>query len=86
MVSTLVKKGSPTAAFATPALAGGVAEMMSANEAPMGEVGTADPSLDGLELDPEAIRSQQVAQQVTSLVKENPDSAAALVKRWLNRT
>jgi flagellar biosynthesis/type III secretory pathway M-ring protein FliF/YscJ len=51
----------------------------------MGEVGASDPSLDGVEMDEETIRSRQVVQQVTSLVKENPDNAAALVKRWLTR-
>ena len=42
-------------------------------------------TLDGMELDDEAIRTQQMLEQVSSLVKENPDSAAALVKRWMNR-
>ncbi len=87
MVSTLVKKGSTPLAPPASSLGRASAEpgVINEVETPVGEVGTADPSLDGLEMDPEAIRTHQVAQQVTSLVKENPDSAAALVKRWLNR-
>ena len=42
-------------------------------------------TLDGMEMDEDTIRSQQMLEQVSNLVKENPDSAASLVKRWLNR-
>ena len=41
--------------------------------------------LDGMELDEDTIKAQQMVEQVATLVKENPDSAANLVKRWLNR-
>ena len=51
----------------------------------VGEVGSGGNTLDGMELDDDAIRTQQMLEQVSSLVKENPDSAATLVKRWLNR-
>ena len=39
-----------------------------------------------LELDDDAVRTEQVREQVSTLVTENPDAAAALVKRWLNRS
>ena len=44
-----------------------------------------NPLLAGLELDDDAVRSEQVREQVATLVTENPDAAAALLKRWLNR-
>ena len=50
------------------------------------EVAEGTSALDGIELDPEAVRSKQMLEQVTSMVKENPDAAANLVKRWLNRS
>jgi flagellar biosynthesis/type III secretory pathway M-ring protein FliF/YscJ len=50
-----------------------------------GEVGTGTSALDGVEMDDDAVRTQQVLQQVSTMVKENPDGAASLVKRWLTR-
>jgi flagellar biosynthesis/type III secretory pathway M-ring protein FliF/YscJ len=50
-----------------------------------GEVGEGNALLDGMELDDDAVRAQQMIGQVSSMVKENPDAAAQLVKRWLDR-
>lgn len=92
MVSSLVKKGA-TAAVAPGAT--GIAStetptasstLLGSGEVLVGEVAGGDASLDAVELDEEAIRAQQVVEQVSKLVKENPDSAAAMVKRWMNRT
>ncbi len=55
-------------------------------EAVAGEAAEGGTMLDGMELDEEAVRSQQMLEQVSTMVKENPDAAATLVKRWLNRT
>ncbi len=87
MVSMMVKKGTPVpvvavAAAATPA--GPTPVLDAANEL-AGEVGSGSNTLDGMELDDDAIRTQQMLEQVSDLVKENPESAASLVKRWLNR-
>jgi flagellar biosynthesis/type III secretory pathway M-ring protein FliF/YscJ len=84
MLSSVVKKGSPAPAVAGP---------MELKEAPVlvteediaGEAGERSPTLDGMELDEDAIKAQTMLEQVTTMVKENPDSAAQLVKRWLNR-
>jgi flagellar biosynthesis/type III secretory pathway M-ring protein FliF/YscJ len=51
-----------------------------------GEVAEGDRTLDGMELDDEAMKTQQVIEQVSNMVTENPDAAANLVKRWLNRS
>ncbi|HLL90724.1 MAG TPA: hypothetical protein VK324_15590, partial [Tepidisphaeraceae bacterium] len=51
-----------------------------------GEVGGGDQTLDGMELDEDAVRAQQMLDQVQTMVKEDPDGAANLVKRWLNRS
>jgi flagellar biosynthesis/type III secretory pathway M-ring protein FliF/YscJ len=42
--------------------------------------------LDAMELDEDAVRTQQMLDQVSTMVAENPDGAATLVKRWMNRT
>jgi flagellar biosynthesis/type III secretory pathway M-ring protein FliF/YscJ len=49
------------------------------------EVGEGGRTLDAVELDDETLRSQQVVEQVSSLVKDNPDAAANLIKRWMSR-
>jgi flagellar biosynthesis/type III secretory pathway M-ring protein FliF/YscJ len=98
MVSAMVRKSGPAAhasargggAIATvggspiDAVLSKVASLKeSADEA--AEVGSGNGALDGVELDGDAVRAQQVVEQVSTLVKENPDAAAQLVKRWLNR-
>ncbi len=85
MVSMMVKKSTPTPVVAAvveapePIRLGG-------NITIAGEVGEGGQALDGMELDDDAIKSQQMVDQVSTMVKENPDAAAAMVKRWLNRS
>ncbi|HVT89470.1 MAG TPA: flagellar M-ring protein FliF C-terminal domain-containing protein [Tepidisphaeraceae bacterium] len=85
MVSMIVKKSSPAPAIAveapvreTPHLAGleDVAGIAADNSS----------TLDAMEVDDDSVKSQQMVEQVSTMVKENPDAAANLVKRWLNRT
>lgn len=92
MVSMMVRKGAPVPVAVVPgagAVAADVREVTSfsneENEV-TGFAGDAQNAMDGMELDDETMKSQQVVEQVTTMVKENPDAAAALVKRWLNRT
>jgi flagellar biosynthesis/type III secretory pathway M-ring protein FliF/YscJ len=41
--------------------------------------------MEGMELDADQVRTQQMLDQVSTLVQEDPDAAAALVKRWVSR-
>ncbi|HEX8340845.1 MAG TPA: flagellar M-ring protein FliF C-terminal domain-containing protein [Tepidisphaeraceae bacterium] len=50
-----------------------------------GEVGEAGMMLTGHELSGDEMEAKQMIEQVGTMVKENPDAAANLVKRWLNR-
>ena len=50
-----------------------------------GEAGMGEQMLDGMELDDDSVRAQQMIDQVSTMVKENPDGAASLVKRWMNK-
>ena len=86
MVSMMVRKGGPVA-VAVPAGIGGMMPMpvLDASEALAGEVSEGKSMLDAMELDEDAVRAQQMLDQVSSMVEENPDAAAGLVKRWLNR-
>jgi flagellar biosynthesis/type III secretory pathway M-ring protein FliF/YscJ len=85
MMSSMVKKATPVPVVVAPV----VEEEMTTlggGEILAGEAGFTNATLDGMELDEDAVRTQQMLDQVTTMVKENPDGAAALVKRWLNRT
>jgi flagellar biosynthesis/type III secretory pathway M-ring protein FliF/YscJ len=84
MVMFMVRKSgpvqpatAPAAAAPTPTL-GGVEDVA-------GEASEGAPALDGMELDEDVIRTQQMIEQVATMVKENPDAAASLVKRWMNK-
>ena len=87
MVSMMVRKGSPGAV----AVAGGAAPttpmpVLDATEALAGEVSEGKSMLDAMELDEDAVRAQQMVDQVAAMVEDNPDAAASLVKRWMSRT
>lgn len=98
MVSGIVKKGAaPMPTVNSDGLAaqkrelesimnggatGGIASPQHENVSAAEEGSTA---LEALELDEETNQTQQMVAQVTNLVKENPDGAVSLVKRWLNR-
>jgi flagellar biosynthesis/type III secretory pathway M-ring protein FliF/YscJ len=86
MVSSMVKKGAPAPAIATAPESSFEPLRLGSGEVIAGEVGEGNPMLDGMELDDESIKAQQMVEQVSTMVKENPDDAANLVKRWLNRS
>ncbi len=84
MVMMMVRKSTPQPVIAArmeprePAPKPTAAEMAA-------EVGAGDLMMDGMELDEDAVKTHQMLNQVETMVKDNPDAAANLVKRWLNR-
>ena len=89
MVSMMVKKSVPQPAVINlPAAAGPIHDagpgLLSVRDL-AGEVAEADLTMTGQELSDEAIESRQVIEQVGTMVKQHPDVAANLVKRWLNQ-
>jgi flagellar biosynthesis/type III secretory pathway M-ring protein FliF/YscJ len=62
------------------------ARNISAGETVVGNVGEGNTALDGMELDEDAVKAQQMLDQVQQMVQTNPEGAAGLVKRWLNRS
>ncbi|MCY2955395.1 MAG: hypothetical protein NTU53_25995 [Planctomycetota bacterium] len=86
MVSMMVKKSVPRVVTAAAAAAAIKApRQLGEGEEMVGEVSENNPVLEGVELDDESVRSQQVMAQVSDLVGENPEAAAMMVKRWMNR-
>jgi len=84
MVSMMVKKSAP-APIVMPEVESNEPEKFH-GEALAGEAASGEALLDGMELDDDAVKTQQMLDQVSTLVNENPDAAASLVKRWLNRS
>lgn len=51
----------------------------------IGEADAQEPSMAGMELNEDEIRSRKVAEQIADLVKSNPAEAAALFNRWIRK-
>jgi flagellar biosynthesis/type III secretory pathway M-ring protein FliF/YscJ len=85
VVSLMVRKSSPAPAVAPSAQSRPPVALKQGDE-PVGEAVEGGAMLDGMELDEDAVKTQQILDQVSSMVKDNPEAAANLVKRWLNRT
>jgi flagellar biosynthesis/type III secretory pathway M-ring protein FliF/YscJ len=86
MLMMMVRRSAPIlAAPSAPAPPPGPPQPLVAGDAIAGEAGEGNPLLDGMELDEDAVKTQQMLDQVTTMVSDNPDAAASLVKRWLNR-
>jgi flagellar biosynthesis/type III secretory pathway M-ring protein FliF/YscJ len=86
MATMMVRKGAPATvpAVATQQAPAAPPTILS-GETLAGEATSGGAHLDGMELNEDAIKAQQMVEQVSTLVRENPDAAASLVKRWLNR-
>ncbi|NLE29444.1 MAG: hypothetical protein GX629_07240 [Phycisphaerae bacterium] len=56
---------------------------LDADSGPIGEAVSSDGVLQGIEVDEDTIRTRKMAEQVATLVKEDPSSAAALVRQWI---
>jgi flagellar biosynthesis/type III secretory pathway M-ring protein FliF/YscJ len=84
MVSMMVRKSAPAATVVAPVQNGEVRPLQMAEQV-VGKASEGRGALDGVELDEETVKAQQMLDQVEQMVQTNPDSAANLVKRWLNR-
>jgi flagellar biosynthesis/type III secretory pathway M-ring protein FliF/YscJ len=83
MVSMMVRKGSPAPII--PPASEKPATPSKNEEEIAGEASEAIHSMEAVEIDDDSLRTEQMVSQVSTMVKENPDGAASLVKRWMNR-
>ena len=51
----------------------------------IGEAGAGEAVLTGIELDDETLASRKIVDEVSIMIKENPENAASLVKRWMTK-
>ncbi|MDD4890863.1 MAG: hypothetical protein PHU85_13160, partial [Phycisphaerae bacterium] len=63
--------------------AGGVQSL--ADEAAAGDADEADGYSPGMEVDAETLRTQKMVEKVGGMVKQNPEAAANLVRRWITK-
>jgi flagellar biosynthesis/type III secretory pathway M-ring protein FliF/YscJ len=86
MVSMMVRKGTPTATvLVPPERERKPPGPIPATEDVAGEAVESAQTMEAVEIDDHAVRTQQMIAQVQTMVRDNPDAAANLVKRWLNR-
>jgi flagellar biosynthesis/type III secretory pathway M-ring protein FliF/YscJ len=87
MVSNMVKKSTPAPAAPMAAPKPPIEPMsLDSVDSPVGEAHEGVTALEGIELNDEEAKGHQMQQQVTDMVSSDPQSAADLVKRWLNHT
>ena len=85
LVSSMVKKTAPLTPPAPPTFDGQPVTLYGEGGAIGHAVaGAADSLLLAQEVGDDEVYAAQMLEQVQSLVKENPEAAASLVKRWLN--
>lgn len=61
----------------------GIPPTLTIDDELIGEVEESDPSMPGFEVGEEDIRSRKIAEQISELVKANPDEAVNLVSKWV---
>jgi flagellar M-ring protein FliF len=84
MMFVMVRKASNRTALPTAAELVGVPPALQVQDADL--VGEADESaapLEGVEVDDNALRRQQILEQINQMVKAEPAEAAGLLRRWL---
>lgn len=89
MVATMVKKGTPAPAIpiaASPTIDRGPMTLNGLGELAGMVNDESSGTLDGVEVDEQQLKNHRVVEQVSALVKDDPDAAAQLIKRWMSPT
>ncbi len=81
---TMVKKAGKKQELPSPQELVGVPPTLEAKSDLIGEADETDTPLAGIELAEGEIHSAKLLEQVADMVKENPESAAKLIRRWVN--
>ncbi len=63
----------------------GEATNMDVGDDVFGEANEGDAVLTGIELDDETLKSRKMVDEVSTMIKDNPENAATLVKRWMTK-
>ncbi len=58
-------------------------EVLTVEGGPVGKAQPTQPILEGHEVDEYTLKSQQITSQVNNLVKDDPDSVASMLRKWI---
>jgi flagellar biosynthesis/type III secretory pathway M-ring protein FliF/YscJ len=84
MMFLMVRKAGARETLPTPEELAGIPPALSGADADLvGEADESAPAMEGLELNDEALRRQQMLRQISDMVTATPDDAAGLMKRWM---
>ena len=84
MMLLMVRKAQGGMALPSATELAGVPPALRSDDSDLvGEADEATPALEGMELDDEALRRQQMLRQINEMVGRAPDEAAAVLRRWM---
>lgn len=61
------------------------AQHLDVDDEMIGEAGEGEAVLTGIELDDETLASRKMVDEVSKMIKDNPENAATLVKKWMTK-
>ncbi len=61
-------------------------DQLNAGDDVFGEANEGEAVLTGIELDDDTLQSRKMVDEVSTMIKENPENAASLVKRWMAKS
>ncbi len=83
MMMGMVRKATQRSPMPSAEELAGVPPTLPTDEDLVGEADESDPSMAGVELNEEELRSRKIAEQIGEMVRANPSEAATLVGRWV---
>jgi hypothetical protein len=58
-------------------------DLLTIEGGPVGKAQVTQPILEGHEVDETTLKNQQIIEQVNDLVKDDPDSVASMLRKWI---
>jgi flagellar biosynthesis/type III secretory pathway M-ring protein FliF/YscJ len=84
MMVLMVRKANAREPLPTAAELVGVPKALEMTDGDLvGEADESSPALEGVELDDEELRKQQMLSQINEMIRSKPDEAASLVRKWI---
>jgi flagellar M-ring protein FliF len=84
MMFMMVRRASTRPELPTAAELVGIPPALAAADTDLvGEADEASPALEGVELTDDAMRRQQMLEQITSMIQNTPEDAAGLLRKWI---
>jgi flagellar M-ring protein FliF len=85
MMLLMVRRATRIEAMPTAEELAGVPPKLPTDDDLVGEASEADATLAGVELDEEELRYRKIAEQISDMIKANPNEAGAMIGRWVRK-